>query len=222
MPTKILILVLTFTAEPYKSLLMSQRDTWDSVDEGINTVYYHGGESIVRYISPEWPWRQRLMFDCTDEYYLMAGKFKYALESVWNDDWDMIFRTNSSSYVNKQRLIEFEKKLPKEKLYAGWTMTDTNDDNGLCVSGAGIFMSRDCAEILRDEINPAKEIEEDVYIGRLLRAHGIKAIDDQSRIDYPKHPQQWHTAYHVRFKSEDRLMDAENMRRFHKKINHIQ
>lgn len=216
---KILILVLTYTVEPYRSLLMAQRETWDSVDEGINTAFYHGGDQTLQYINPQWPWRQRLMFDCSDAYYVMAGKFRYALEAVWKEDWDMIFRTNSSSYVNKKRLMEFAKTLPTEKLYAGWTMTDTNDDNGLCVSGAGIFFSRDCAEILKNGIDPEKEIEEDVYIGRILRPHGITAIDDRSRIEYPHNPQTWHMAYHTRFKTEDRMRDAENMKLFHRKIN---
>jgi len=218
---KILVLVLSYTVEPYRSLLMAQRETWDSEDADVKTAYYHGGDIEFNYSDARWPWRQRLAFACSDEYYVMAGKFKHAINAVWNDDWDMIFRTNSSSYVNKKRLVEFARDLPKEKLYAGWTMTDSNDDGGLCVSGAGIFMSRDCADILRSEIDGEKEIEEDVYIGRILRSHGITAIDDQSRIDYPTHPQTWHLAYHVRFKTEDRLRDAENMRRFHKQIHNL-
>lgn len=227
---KILILVLSYNEPPYRELMQAQQATWDAVEvEGVRTVYYHGGELIdmnkrlpyydTIYDCPNKSSTQ-IGFQCTDEYYYMAAKFKKALEYVADFDYDIIFRTNSSSYVNKQRLKEFAATLPTEKLYAGWTFPDSNsEDKGMCVSGAGIFLSRDTAEILRDEIDPQFEMEEDVYCGRILRKHGIVPIDDRSRVDYPQ--QQWKDLkkpYHIRFKTEDRIKDAENMKLVHQKI----
>ncbi len=211
MPKRILVMVLSYGISPFYELMKAQGETWADED----TVFYLGS-STVRDVAP----RSTLVYTGeTDAYYYMHAKFKTALQFIWDEEWDMIFRTNSSSYVNKGRLYEFANNLPEEKLYAGWTIEDSNDYNGLCVSGAGIWLSRDTAEILKNEIDPTFEMEEDVYIGRILRKNGITAIDDKSRIDYPQEYQKdLSKAYHIRLKTENRIMDAENMRRIHKTI----
>lgn len=231
---KILILVLSFNESPYKELMQAQQESFDSINvDDVRSVYYHGGafdndtlKLSVKHSNPNSTW-ERVEFQCTDAYYLMAAKFKMALDYVFDErfnfDFDYIFRTNSSSYVNKKKLKEFAASLPTEKLYAGWTFVDSEDFGGKCVSGAGIFISKDCADILRNEIDPEKEIEEDVYIGRILRKHGIVAIDDKSRFDYSGGLQQQLVIaglepYHIRFKTGNRLQDAENMRLIHQKI----
>lgn len=232
---KILIMVLSYNESPYKELMLAQQDTFDSVEvEGVKTIYYHGGCSVppngeygsVGIIKrPPNSWEE-ISLQCDDQYYFMAQKMKLALDYVKASEWDydIIFRTNSSSYVNKKRLLEFAESLPKEKLYAGWTMVDSNHDGGLAVSGAGIWLSRDTAEMLRDQIDPAVEMEEDVYIGRILRGNGIVAIDDRSRHDFTnKHiadsmSRLLATKYHIRCKTANRLQDVANMGLIHKKI----
>lgn len=226
---KILIMVLSYNESPYKELMEAQAETWDSLevaDNDIKTLYYHGGgmeggsvDFSTRYTDPWLGYRERVMFNCTDSYYYMAAKFKMALDYVKDWDYDIVFRTNSSSYVNKKKLKEFAQTLPKEKLYAGWTMTDSEDYGGLVVSGAGIFLSRDTAEILREKIDPGFEMEEDIYCGRILRKNGIVAIDDKSRYDVGSYFSDVPTdLYHYRFKTGDRLQDANNMRLVHKLI----
>lgn len=220
MPKKILVLVLTYTEEPYRSLMNAQRGTWDSRYDNVKTIYYHGGgENFFELHRDEtWPWRERVEFSASDDYYEMHWKFKLALDIALAQEWDILFRTNSSSYVNKHKLVEFAEKLPTEKLYCGWTLTDTNDDGGECVSGAGIFLSRDCCKILSRELKEGPECEEDVLCGRILRKHGIVAMDDRSRVSYPHNPDKWRDAYHVLFKSTDRYSDATNMNIFHKQL----
>lgn len=216
---KTLILVLSYNEPPYRELMQAQQATFDSIEvEGITTVYYHGGSiggvSGVQTKGRTFIW---LGFPCTDSYYYMAEKFKMCLDYVKDWDYDIIFRTNSSSYVNKQRLKEFAATLPIEKLYAGWEIHG-NAGYNVC-SGAGFFLSRDTAAILRDKIDPTFEREEDVYCGQLLHDAGIKIINDQSRLDYPQ--QQWKDLkkpYHIRFKTDDRIKDAENMKIVHQKI----
>ncbi len=235
---KILILVLSYNEPPFSDLMKMQQETWDSIEHpDVGTVYYYGGVlddpppypkfTLVKNIHP---WSIELGYQVTDEYYRMAGKFSECLYDVLNPhyaislelfkDFDYIFRTNSSSYVNKKKLVEFAATLPTEKLYAGWTMHDSNsEDKGMAVSGAGIWLSRDCAEILREQINPNFEMEEDIYCGRILRDNGIVPIDDQSRFDvmnkFQKMPLD---LYHYRFKTNDRLRDCENMKFLHNKI----
>lgn len=225
-------MVLSYNAPPFDLLMQTQQETWDSVNvEGVKTVYYHGGvpesemlHCSVTYSNPRSSWK-RVALQCTDAYYYMGAKFKKSLDCVFDDrmeldDFDIIFRTNSSSYVNKKKLIEFAEKLPKEKLYAGWEIKGNEGFN--IVSGAGIFMSRDVAEILRDEIDPNFEKEEDYYIGQILSQHNIPIIDDKSREDvnlfvggYSKEK------YHFRFKGNhgNRQVDAENMVRVHQYLN---
>lgn len=229
-PLKILIMVLSFKEEPYLSLMNAQKETWASVnEEGVYVVFYYGGcsEDVIlktsfvnnRSISHVWD----LGFNCTDDYYLMSKKFQLALEGVLKSDFDFnyIFRTNSSSYVNQKRLKEFAATLPTEKLYAGWTMVDSNFDGGLVVSGSGIWLSRDTAEILRDQINIEEEREEDILIGRVLRKNGIVAVDDKTRYDVPEIvPEDMPTdRIHYRFKcGARREVDSANMRIAHQKI----
>lgn len=222
---KILILVLSYNEGAFAQLMRTQQNTFDDIEiESTQTVYYHGGlmeqgdiKFSVRHSNPHRSW-ERVEFDITDKYYYMAGKFKQALKYTNNWGYDYIFRTNSSSYINKKLLVEFAKTLPTEKLYAGWTFKDSEDFGGDCVSGAGIWLSRDTAEILMNEIDPNKELEEDVYIGRILRKHGITAIDDKSRFDVPMHfgivP---FDRYHYRFKSgpANRIADIGNMKKLH-------
>lgn len=221
MAKKILVLVLTFMQDPYKSLMAAQQETWDSVGDEVRTIYYHGGDQedlFHLHLYEQQPWRERFAFRASDDYYEMHWKFKLALDIALVTEWDIMFRTNSSSYVNKKRLVEFASRLPAQKVYGGWTLQDTNDDGGDCVSGAGIFLSRDCCKLLTRKLPYGPSCEEDVLIGRILRGCGIKAFDDRSRITYPMEPQRWHNAYHVMFKTDNRQVDIENMKTFHRKI----
>ena len=225
---KILILVLSYSKPPFDLLMKTQQETWDSIDvEGVSVVYYHGsllaGDNVRSKITqhPEnGAWSREAQFKCTDAYYYMAAKFKICLDYVKDWNYDIIFRTNSSSYVNKQRLVEFAKNLPTKGLYAGWEIEGNAGYN--IVSGAGFFLSRDTADILRENIDPKFEREEDVYCGQILHEHGIKIIDDKSRFDINiwlgNNPPV--NRYHYRFKGVhgDRNIDAVNMQRLHKFI----
>lgn len=228
MAMRILIMVLSYNTPPYDELMRAQQETWGAVGEyDVKTLYYYGGpkESIHHKVVQEnhKTVSHEIQFPCADSYYYMAEKFKMALDYVKDWDYEIIFRTNSSSYVNKRQLQRFAATFPKEKLYAGWTIVDSEDHGGLAVSGAGIFLSRDTAEILRENIDPTFEMEEDIYCGRILRKHGITAIDDRGRFDFVGGLQNWLVIsathpYHIRFKTDNRIEDANNMRKVHEHI----
>lgn len=211
---------------PYDSLYKAQCETWDSIpEEDVHTLFYHGGvEDGVKCDLIRQHHKSTstiIQTEDTNAYYYMAAKFRTALKYALLSKFDIIFRTNSSSYVNKKRLKEFASTLPKEKLYAGWSMIDSNYDGKYCISGAGIFLSRDAAEELCNEIDPTYEKEEDIYCGRILRDSGMVAIDDKSRYDVPIDvPEDMPTdRYHYRCKSgAPREVDAANMRIIHQKI----
>lgn len=216
---KILVLVLSYNEPPYSDLMHAQQQTWYREPESnVETMFYYGS------LPKNYPGNMMvfpnggLQFDTTDNYYMMHWKFKLALDAVWDMEWDLIFRTNSSSYVHKDRLKKYCATLPLEKIYGGWTMCDSNFDGGYCVSGAGIFLSRDYADVLRKELKNQPECEEDVLIGRILRPHGARPFDDQSRVEYSPHPGFFTDGYHVRFKTRDRVRDAQNMITYHEKF----
>lgn len=187
--------------------MRSQQASWDSIEvEGVRTVYYYGG-------GKGWVNEKEFSADSQDFYYFMCDKLLGVLKEVIDWDWQVLYRTNSSSYINKERLKEFLTTLPNEKLYCGWSLET-------CVSGAGFATTKDCAKILVDNLDPTYCKEEDFAIGEILLKHGIEIIDDKSRYDYPQDlaTKYFYDAYHIRFKTEDRLQDAENMRKVHNSI----
>lgn len=220
---RILILVLSYTEPPYDALMKAQQETWDSVHvPDIDTAYYYGGWNGETAFDMRGPENKEWCFPVSDEYYMMHWKFRQALCAVklfgnWSlggKKYDFIFRTNSSSYVNKEELLKFAETLPKEKCYAGWSLGEKE-----AVSGAGIWLSPDMVEILRNELPAGENIEEDILIGRILHGkHGIEIQDHKTRYDVGFAFDSWDIpddAYHFRFKSTNRLKDVENMRRVH-------
>lgn len=142
----ILVMVLSCSKPPFNELYRAQRNTWDSIQHpNIETVYYWG-----------------------NDYDKMHHPFRDCLKANWYADWDIIFRTNSSSYINKNMLYEYAKDLPKEKLWIG--------NEWGAMSGAGFIISRDLAKIVMDEIKDDQLGDEDGVIGTILNNHGYNPV----------------------------------------------
>ena len=172
---KILILVLSCLDEPFDDVMRTQQETWDSIHvDGVNTLYYYGGGSGIKVINDN---IREFGGDVVEDYDMMHRKFSLALNEVISEDWDYIFRTNTSSYVDKTRLFDCAKKLPTEKCYCG-----INVDNNFA-SGSGFFITRDCVNILLEEIEDHRIPFEDVYIGQILSKHGISITPGATRYD---------------------------------------
>lgn len=198
---KILILVLSCLHEPFYSLMKKQQDTWDSIDcEDIETIYYYGGGGGFKKINDK---SYEFGADCSDSYKMMHYKFYLLLKEIINDDWDYIFRTNSSSYINKKNLLKFAETLPKKKCYCGINAGDY-------ASGSGMFLSRDVVNIILNSNYSINEEEyEDVYIGSVLRSNGIYVTDGAKRSDLDNNDFGDEYTYHYRCKSntDDRSID---------------
>jgi hypothetical protein len=144
--------------------------TWDSVQvDGVNTVYYFGGEKEDKFISNKF-----LLMNCDDSALSIAKKtitfFEYALK---NFDFDFIYRTNLSSYINKAKLLEFLSNKPKKNFYSSIIcryLTET--ENFLFGSGAGFSISRDLVEHLVNNKEKLRyELPDDVMVG-----HGLQHV----------------------------------------------
>lgn len=203
---KILILVLSYTQWPFDEFMKAQQETWGRSDQNIDVVYYYGGDH-----TSDWWFRGELMLNCSDAYNLMHYKFKLALDAIDYHKYDMIFRTNSCSYIVKHRILEVAKSLPRIGCYSGWLNHD-------CVSGAGIFMTPDVLDVLRSELTDEPFFAEDVLIYNILKDR-YEVIDDKSRIDAQPSGVERTNGYHFRFKTsndpEQRQRDIDNMRKLH-------
>jgi hypothetical protein len=204
---KILILVLSCLENPFDLLMKKQQETWDSIpNENIKTIYYYGNgggfkkinETIYEYGA-----------ESSDEYEFMHWKFFLLLKEIINDDWDYIFRTNSSSYVDKENLLKFAKTLPKEKCYCG-----INVDH-FYASGCGFFLSRDVVEVLlNSNYSSDKQSYEDMYIGHLLYHNGIGVTPGATRSDLDIGDFGDSNTYHYRCRSYTDITRELNLLRF--------
>ncbi len=179
---KILIMVLSSAKPPYEKLMQSQKETWDSLNvENVTTAFYYGvdmpeGVSALPEVFENY-WRIDMALPCSDEYEMMHWKFKVALDQVWDLEWDYIFRTNSSTYVRKDKIYEFLLDKPRKKYYAGV-------DGGGFASGTGAILSRDCAKIIKDQFTTEPSPSEDSLIGVYLQRNGIFVQPGPKRVSF--------------------------------------
>lgn len=150
---KVLIMVLSSMKPPYDKIYEAQKETWDSfMVDGVETHYYFG-----------------------DDYNMMHHAFKLALKEIWDKDWDFIFRTNSSTYVRKDKLKQFIDTLnPLDNIFEGAM-------GGQMVSGTGILLSRSTAKIVKDRLNKRPYPSEDCKIAEILVSAGINPKESKLR-----------------------------------------
>lgn len=169
---KILILVQACDDAPYLEMNKKQMSTWDSIKvEGVETIYYLGSNDGVEKLEGN-----KYYSGTSEAWNMMHWRMKKTLDLAYTMEWDYIFRTNSSSYVDKKRLQRFAEKLPTEKCYCGI-------DGGFA-SGAGFFMSRDIMEILKDKLDEYPTYSEDACMGTILAKQGIGVTEGAERCDY--------------------------------------
>jgi len=216
---KILVLVGSSTVPPYDDFMKVQQETWATVKhEDVEVLFYYADDKTGMINENTFTTK------CDNDFYMSHWRFKLALDYVWEKQWDLIFRCHSSSYVNVNMLVEAVKNVPLSDLYTGHKV----GGHGLgllewrgamikqiCVSGAGILISRDVADIIRRNLNEDDAMEDDVLVGRLLQLHGVNRtehgidrIDIESMKDYALN-------FHYRFRTDDRQYDMDNMRLVH-------
>lgn len=207
---RILILVLSYKSFPFDKFMEAQQRTWDSeTNPSIDVIYYYGGNKGIIPCNP--PGNVELSVACSDDYNMMHWKFKLALDQINYHNYDLIFRTNSCSYIHKERLLEVAKSLPLNNCYAGY-------QNGDYISGAGIFFSPDVLDILKAELTDTPHGAEDVLIGEIL-FNRVPMINDNSRIDGEVSGFNKFKGYHFRAKTSNdqlgRMNDVENLYKLH-------
>ncbi|MEX0598725.1 MAG: hypothetical protein WD512_19735, partial [Candidatus Paceibacterota bacterium] len=108
-----------------------------------------------------------------------------ALEYIDNHyNYDILLRTNLSSFFMFDRLSKYIKHLPKTMVYEGVRLRKKTNPYA---SGAGFFMSRDIVKLLIDNRNEvlldADTISDDRQIGAFLKSKNVRVKTSRHRYD---------------------------------------
>lgn len=201
---KILILVLSLNdGDLYTNFYNTQKNTWDSINvEGVETYYYFGNsnnnEIIENNIYTE---VNETLLNCTD-------KTIQTFKLINHIEYDYIFRTNSSSYVDKHKLKDYLIDKPKNNFYSG--IIGLHEGNYFC-SGSGFFLSKDLVTLIINNENLLdRSFIDDVSIGNFLNKNGIPLINSE-RFDVLSSDDINENFFHYRLKTSDRNEDINNM-----------
>jgi len=204
---KILIIVLSYDDNGgiYSKFYESQKNTWDSIDvEGVNTFYLFGNHDKNEIVD------DKILTEVVDYDTSSCGyKTIKSFELTKHLEYDYIFRTNSSSYIDKQLLVEYVDDKPLNNYYSGVI----GDYRGLnFASGSGYFLSKNLVDLVIEKSNLWNHVLiDDVAIADLLRTlditptknsrHDVLHYDDNTPNNY----------YHYRLRTSNRDVDINNM-----------
>lgn len=200
-PPKILVLVLHVDAGRYRQMGDAQRRLWMEAGP-LECIHYAGGGCGP----PTLEHPHMLRIDASEGNKWDVGP-KTVAALAWaldNRDFDFVFRTNSSSYVDQDRLITHAASLPREHCYSG----RIDPRYGDFASGSGYAISRDLVAALVQSGCKLDDAPDDVALARWLWLHtGVKPID-APRIDLqlPRQLVEWRAAgrpanFHYRCRS---------------------
>ena len=178
---------------------------------------------VGTFVSPDAVgWQQ----DLVDVYALQRWKVVGSLTQAMTEDFDFVYFTTASSYVNVRVLASTLSELPRTGLYAGTKHQDAISGTYFA-SGASRVMSRDVvAAVLENRRGYRNDVMEDVGLGRLTAECGYELtplpslnISSDSHIDSLT-PGELRNNFHFRLTSlrGKQRIDAELMRALHARI----
>jgi hypothetical protein len=219
----ILILVLSCHDNGiYSKFFETQKNTWDSINvEGIETFYFFGDHDKDEIID------NRILINLKETTKIESDgnlsvtnsglKTLKSFEMIKNMDFDYVFRTNSSSYVDKKLLIDFINNKPKTKYYSGFI---GNHGKIAFASGSGFFLSKDLINLLIENKNRwDHSLIDDVSIAGLLKEFGVSPENNPRYDVYNENiPLDY---FHYRIKTRNRNDDCKLMELIHNKKNEL-
>lgn len=209
---KIIICVLSLEKEPYISLEKTIRETWgNNTTSSVEIIYYYGNGDENKLVGDKF-------YSKTPEGlynigYKTLNLFEYLIN---NYDFDYIFRTNLSSYVNINSLVDFIKDKPNDNFYSGVV---GNSGDIKFASGSGYFISRDLIKkVINNKSNWDHNLIDDVSLGKLMMKLNIP-IYPGKRMDIKNTLHLSENHYHYRVKNPiNREVDIIRMNKIHKII----
>lgn len=180
---KLLISILATKKQPWWNVLQQGiYETWAKTslpnvkiihyvgDPNINSTQLNGNELV-------------LPTECIDYVKKTAESYKFISE---NFDFDYLFRTNVSTYIRVDKLLEYLKDKPKYNFYAG---REAILGNLLYASGASSLYSKDIIDFFASKSNELNGHPDDVAYGKLLKKYRyemeiIKSINDFQDVNF--------------------------------------
>jgi len=175
---KILILVLSSKTYPSSRNKKAIKNTWGSnLKDNLKIIFYESGE-VEKVIDDT-------LFVETDTSSKNLG-YKLLLALDWcerNIDYDFIFRTNTSSFVNTKELENYisDNLIGKDYVYCGIPLVrdyKESDKKINFLSGAGIIFNKKTLQLILKKKEQWDHSEwEDVSLGKLLEENNIPVIN---------------------------------------------
>ena len=177
---KILILILGSNNSEHESDLVCQKNTWISNrNKNVAVIILRGWDKNYFYLNGD-----TLFVPCKEDYSLILKKtimgIKYITDSF---DFDILIRTNVSTYFETHRLItEINKPKYRASFYGGYF--DKSKQKVLnykksfeYVSGTGIFLSKDIAALVGQlPVENYLGVFDDIAISHFLNEKGISKL----------------------------------------------
>jgi hypothetical protein len=165
---KTLVLVLGCRTQPYPALIETIESTWAAEEvDGVSVLFYYGGGELRRA-------GRHLYLPVPDDLPNVGRKTIAAFEHVLGEvDFDVVFRTNCSSYVDLPNLRQHVlARRPERGFYAGFIGVH---DGVTFASGSGYFLGRDLVELaVRERAAWDHDLVDDVALGAVLDRHGVR------------------------------------------------
>ena len=171
------VLTLVLCSRNYLSFISSkaQQKIWGKYLNDFNILHFIGhpysSEREVDYVSEQK--NNYLVLNTDDGYPNLAKKTFLAFDwAISNLEFDYLFRTNTSSFVDFKKLHKFSKSNHKNLEYSGVVLDVVEGDT--IASGAGFFLSKKNVElILNNKEKFDATLPDDVAIARLLKKFEI-------------------------------------------------
>jgi len=172
---KILILVISSKNSPYDKLEESIRKTWGNNEDDNIKIFYNYGDGESSFIDGD-----KIICNYPETLENIGLKTIKSFELLYDLDFDYIFRTNLSSFVDIKNMVKYLEDKPTDKYYAGRCGLNFGGEHlikfgeGSFASGSGYFLSKDIVKLIID--NKEKwdhSIIDDVAIAGLLKGLNI-------------------------------------------------
>ena len=171
------VLTLVLCSRNYLSFISSkaQQKIWGKYVNDFNILHFIGhpysSEREVDYVSEQK--NNYLVLNTDDGYPNLAKKTLLAFDwAISNLDFDYLFRTNTSSFVDFKKLHKSSKSNHTNLEYSGVVLDVVEGDT--IASGAGFFLSKKNVElILNNKEKFDATLPDDVAIARLLKKFEI-------------------------------------------------
>jgi hypothetical protein len=205
---KLIILVLSYNDNGiYTDFYKSQKETWDSINISNTSTYYYFGNHESNEICDH-----KILTNVSESLKNCGHKLINSLELIKDLEFDFIFRTNSSSYVDKSILYDRLVNIKDINYYAG---INGYFDNIKFASGSGFVMTKNLVNlILNNKSSFRHDLIDDVAVGKLVGDLGVPLYSAE-RFDINNNNHIAKNHYHYRIKTDNRENDISTMYKIH-------